>query len=290
MSCSSLAAFIVALLALNGCIAGQIGDSGEPLADEEAVGSEADAVGAAPFVRSDQVHFGRAPHNTGDLSQLVADDFSGPAKSAKAVNAWLDDHPGYDKPLYLGCIHTWIYDTDASYRANVHALVTAVQAHKPHALLLYFEERNASHSPHPVSTAHAATLRKLAQHASLLLATYTNGYDSHSDVVEIVKQWKHWYNGVLKVPMASLMIDVDLSQTPATFYYGSRSHLANFNEVVRWTLNAAYNQGFSGFHTYGNVGGNYGTKRADDSTYATLGDAWHDLMKAHPKRAFSGVD
>ncbi len=284
---SSLVAIVATVVALGGCIAGQIG---EPEEADGTVGSDGEAVAAAVFVRSDQVHFGRAPHNTGDLSQLVNDDFSNPGKAAKAVNAWLDEHPGYRLPIYLGCIHTWIYDTDATYRANVHALAAEIEAHEAHPILLYFEERNASHAPHPVSAGHAAELRKLAHLATLLLATYADGYDGHGDVVAIVKAWKHWYHGVLKVPMASMMIDVDLSQTPANFYYGSRGHLANFNHVVRWELDAAYDQGFAGFHTYGNVGGNYGTKRADDSTYQELDDAWHDLVKAHPKQAFSGID
>jgi hypothetical protein len=240
-------------------------------------------------VRSDQVSFGRAPDNTGELQAMVKDDFSDAAHSADQVIAWLHQHKGYPHPIYLGCIHTWIYDTDHTYRVNVHTLVSRVHQATQHPILLYFEEENGSHSPHPVSTAHAASLRVLAESTSLLCATYASGQDSHSEVIAKVMHYKSWYGGTLGVPMTSLLIDVDTSQTPLDFYYGTRGDLANFDHVVGWALRSAFYHGFAGFHTYGNVGGKFGTKRAADSTYAALDSAWHDLAAANPKRKFSGM-
>jgi hypothetical protein len=256
------------------------------LEDEE---NSTDAVVASTFIRSDQLSFGRAPSNTSDRSKDIDPDFKDPAAGAAKVIAWLDDHPGFDKPLYLGCIHAWIYDTDATYRANVHTLVSKIRAKTDNKLLLYFEEQNASHTPHPVSASHAKTLRTLAGSATLLLATYLDGQDTHSDEIDIVMRWRKHYHDELGLPMSSLMIDIDLSQTPESFYYGSRGDLTEFNRVIGWALKSAYAHGFAGMHTYGNVGGNYGTKRAADSTYAALDKAWSDLAAAHPKQKFTGL-
>lgn len=261
--------------------------SGTPGDDVEGTSEEVSA--AAVFIRSDQVSFGRAPINTKDLSNLVQPDFSKPDASAQQVIAWIKAQPNYAHPIYLGCVHTWIYDTDATYRANVHELVSKVYAATHHALLLYFEEENATHSPHPVSAAHAADLRSLAKSATLLCATYANGQDSHSEVVARVEHYRTHYHGALGVPMSAMMIDVDVSQTPLSFYYGSRADLANFDKVVGWALTAAYNKGFTGFHTFGNVGGNFGTARAADSTYAALTKDWDALVAAHPKQKFEGL-
>jgi hypothetical protein len=256
---------------------------------DEASAAESDALAVPVFVRSDQLSFGRAPHNTGDLSKSIPEDFSNPEKAAQMVIDWLDAHPGYEDPIYLGCIHTWIYDTSHDYRVDIHTLASKIHAATHHPIFFYFEERNASHLPHPVSAAHGEALRTLAKSASLLCATYTNGKDSHADVVSVVAQWKHHYHDALGVPMKSLLIDVDTSQTPSSFYYGSRGDLAQFNRVIKWTLNAAYNQGFGGFHTFGNVGGSYGTQRAADSTYDALDAGWDALVAAHPKQKFSGL-
>lgn len=256
---------------------------------DDLAGTSEEVTAAAVFIRSDQVSFGRAPTNTKDLSNLVQPDFSNPDASAQQVIAWIKGQPGFARPIYLGCVHTWIYDTDAVYRANVHALVSKVYAATHHTLLLYFEEENATHSPHPVSAAHADALRTLAKSATLLCATYANGQDSHSDVVARVEHYRAHYHDQLGVPMSAMMIDVDVSQTPLSFYYGSRADLANFNQVVGWALTAAYNKGFTGFHTFGNVGGRYGTLRAADSTYTTLQKDWNALAAAHPKQKFEGL-
>ncbi len=116
-----------------------------------------------------------------------------------------------------------------------------------------------------------------------------NGQQSHAEVVDTIARWKNWYHGQLGIPMDAMMIDVDLSQTPVGFYYGSRGDLPEFDHVVGWALRSAFNHGFAGFHTYGNVGGHYGTLRAADSTYATLKDAWHALVEAHPHTQFTGL-
>lgn len=89
--------------------------------------------------------------------------------------------------------------------------------------------------------------------------------------------------------MTSLTIDVDTSQTPIGFHHGSRGDLAGFNQAIGWTLRSAHAHGFAGFHTYGNVGGNFGTLRAADSTCTALGKAWHDLVVAHPKQKLDGL-
>jgi hypothetical protein len=267
---------------------GASGCIGEPV-DEETPASGAEALSVPVFFRSDQVSFGRAPVNTGDLQKLVQDDFSGAEHSAQEVIAWIHANPNYPHPIYLGCIHTWIYDTDATYRADVHTLVSTIHAATHHPLFLYFEEENATHAPHPVSASHGPALRTLAQSASLLCATYANGQDSHTEVVAKVEHYKAHYHGQLGVPMAALLVDVDVSQTPHSFYYGTRGDLANFDHVVPWALMAAYNQGFGGFHTFGNVGGRFGTVRAADATYDALNKEWDELVAAHPKQKFSGL-
>src|SRR4051794_8111635 len=114
-----LAAFA---LAASGCSVEAPDDSD----GDEDVAEVDDAIAASVFYRSDQVSFGRAPSNTSDRSKDLHADFSDPAGDAAKVLKFLDDHPGFDKPLYLGCIHTWIYDVDATYRANVHTLVSRI--------------------------------------------------------------------------------------------------------------------------------------------------------------------
>lgn len=281
-----LASLFLAATVFSGA-AGCVAETGDAPGEEP--GAETDALTGAPFVRSDQVSFGRAPENTHDASSLVPDDFSDPKHAADEVIDWLKQHEGYPHPVYLGCVHTWIYDTDATYRANVHTLVATIHSATHHPTLLYFEEENASHAPHPLSKTHAHALRTLAGETSLLCATYANGHDDHTSVDEKVAHYKDWYSGELGVPMSSLMIDVDLSQTPSSFYYGSRGKLANFDKVVGWALTAAYDHGFAGFHTFGNVGGKYGTVRAADATYTHLDEDWDALVKAHPKREFAGL-
>lgn len=260
-----------------------------PVDDDEDAAKTEDGLSASVFIRSDQLSFGRAPGNTSDLSKHVDPDFATPAEDAAYVIKWIKDHPTDKKPVYLGCIHAWIYDSSHDYRTNIHTLASKVHQATGHALLFYFEEENASHSPHPVSTAHAQSLRTLTNSSKLLMATYTNGHMSHSDVVSSVSRWKSHYHGALGLPMSAMLIDVDTSQTPSSFYYGSRANLAEFNKVIGWTLRAAYSQGFGGFHTFGNVGGNYGTSRAADSTYKALDDTWDALVEAHPKQKFSGL-
>jgi hypothetical protein len=281
---SSIGLVAVLSFALAACAGGPMDDLPEDTAT-----SSTDALTPWAFVRSDQVSFGRAPTNTSDLSSMVAPDFSGAQHSANEVIAWIDAHPKDEHPIYLGCIHTWVYDTDAAYRANVHTLVSKVHAATHHQLLVYFEEENASHAPHALSASHGAELRTLAKSATLLCATYANGQDSHSEVVAKVEHYKSHYHQALGVPMESLMIDVDTSQTPLSFYYGSRGDLANFDHVVGWALTAAYDQGFAGFHTFGNVGGKFGTERAANSTYAALDKDWKALVAAHPRQRFSGL-
>src|SRR4051794_4371292 len=98
---SSLLAALGLVLSLgaSGCAAGAMDD----VSDEQPA-TEADALSAFPFVRSDQVSFGRAPINTHDASGMVNDDFSNPVHSADQIIAWLGQHKGYAHPLYLGCI------------------------------------------------------------------------------------------------------------------------------------------------------------------------------------------
>jgi hypothetical protein len=281
---SSFALLVSGLLALGavGCVADASDDGEDPAA-------EADALGVSVFTRSDQLSFGRAPTNISDRSKTIDQDYTTPDQDAEEVIHWLKAHPDYEHPLYLGNIHTWIYDTSHDYRVGIHTLASKIHAATHHPIYFYFEERNATNLPHPVSAAHGQALRTLAKSASLLCATYTSGAMSHADVTATVKHWKSHYHDALGVPMSALILDVDTSQTPANFYYGSRGNLANFNHVIKWTLDAAYDQGFAGFHTYGNVGGNYGTKRAADSTYDALNDAWDALVAHHPKQKFAGL-
>jgi len=283
---ATVAGFAGAVLSFGalGCAVEPPDGSGDEV--DESVG---DAIAASEFVRSDQVSFGRAPANTSDRSKELHPDFSDPTGDANKVIAWLDDHPEIKHPVYVGVIHAWIYDTDATYRANVHTLVSKIHAKKDNRLLLYFEEENASHAPHAVSKAHAQALRTLTNSATLLCATYLTGRDSHEDEIDTIMRWRSYYHDQLGVPMKAMMIDVDVSQTPSNFYYGTRGDLAEFDKVIGWGLKSAYAHGFAGFHTFGNVGGNYGTKRAADSTYAALDDAWDALVKAHPKQKFTGI-
>ena len=282
---SALIFGLVTLAGTSGCSV----DSSDGMTPEEEQ-SLADAITTPEFVRSDQVSFGRAPANTTELQALVHRDFSDPVSDANKVIAWIDAHPNAHDSVYLGDVQTWVYDVDATYRANVHTLVSHIHAHAPDKrLLLYFEEQNATHSRHQVSAAHGPALRTLAGSATLLCATYLNGRDSHTDEIDIVMSWRKHYHDELGVPLKSMIIDVDTSQTPSSFYYGSRGQLANFDHVIVWALNSAYAHGFAGFHTYGNVGGHFGTLRAADSTYAALDKGWEALVKAHPHQKFTGI-
>ena len=283
-----VAALLAGALALGsaGCAAA----SPDQASESELQAAEGEALAAALFVRSDQVDYGRAPLNTGDLQGLVNEDFSSPTASADKVVAWIEAHPSYAHPIYLGNIHTWIYDTNATYRQDVAVLATRIHKATKHPVLFYFEEENATHPAHPVSVAHAPALRALAANAKLLCATYANGQQDHAEVVATVKRWKTWYAGTLGVPLEAMLIDMDTSQTPVGAYYGSRGDLANFDHVVGWALVTAYNQGFGGFHTMGNgPAAKYGTKQAADATYEALNNAWDALVTAHPKQAFTGL-
>ncbi len=171
-----------------GCVAAPIDDAAAN-ADEES-SAEADAISVPVFLRSDQVSFGRAPSNTHDASRSVTADFSSPEKSAKEIISWLDQHPDNKNLICLGCIHAWLYDTSHTYRTDVHTLVTLVRAATKLPLLMYFEEENASHSPHVVSTTNAHSLRTLAKSTTLLCATYANGQDSHGEVIARVMHFR----------------------------------------------------------------------------------------------------
>jgi hypothetical protein len=254
-------------------------------------GTSADEIRPATvFVRSDQVHYGRAPANTVDLSAMVDPDR--PLASAEDVIAYVRDHDADARPVYLGCVHAWLFNDDASYRTNWQTLASHVRTATGHHFLVYFEEQNATHSPDPVQIVHAPALRALAANASLLLATYATGRMSHVDVVDKIHGFRFWYNETLHVPMADLMIDIDTSQTTSAFYYGTRGDLAQFNLVIGWALTCAYNQGFAGFHTMGNsrlANGSNGTWWAADSTYVALDHAWAALEEAHPHQQFEGT-
>ena len=259
---------------------------------DDPVAESADALSAPKdFARSEQVNLGRAPANTLDLHALVSDDFTDPRVSAARVIARHQEHPTDARPIYLGNIHAWVYNADSRYRADINTLAEAVDAGTGgRRVMFYFEEENASHPPLPVAEEHAGNLRFVTSHATLLMATYANGRDSHADVVDLVAHMKSWYHGRLGVPMTRMMIDVDTSQTPSNAYYGSRGDLAAFNDVIGWTLDAAYAQGFTGFHTMGNTTNNAGTLIASDSTYAALDTAWRKLEAAHAGHTtFTGV-
>lgn len=258
---------------------------------EDQASQGSDLAGGRVFHRSDTLSFGRTPWNTEDLSQIagVADDFSNVDAAVEAAMDWVAANPKDERPLYVSGIHAWIYDTDGGYRARIEELASKLETRSHRPILLYFEEENAGHSPHAVSDSHAAALRSLAEHATLLCATYANGGLDHAQTSARVDHWKSWYHDRLGVPLHAMWIDVDMSQTPSSFYYGSRDDLPEFDRVVPWALAAAYDDGFGGFHTYGNVGGKYGTKRAADSTYAALNEAWVDLLLAHPKVTFDGM-
>jgi len=268
-----------------------VGCSQDASPDDDPTEVADEALVAPVFHRSDQVNFGRAPLNTDDISKEIdiADDFSNAGAAAAKAVALAKANPTSPKPLYLANIHAWMYDTDAGYRARIALVASKVDAATKRKVLFYFEEENASHSPHRVSKANAGALRSLTQHATLLCATYVNGQMSHAEEVAAVKRWKSWYHDTLGVPLTSMWIDVDTSQTPTSAYYGSRGDLAEFNKVVGWALNTAYANGFGGFHTMGNVGGKAGTLRAADSTYAALNGAWKALVKAHPNEKFEGI-
>jgi hypothetical protein len=265
---------------------------GPPGGESEAQTSEESAL-AAPrvFHRSDTLSFGRTPWNTEDLSQIagVADDFSNVDDAVKRVMAWVGQNPHHEMPLYLAGIHAWIYEDDGGYRARIEELASTLAARSHRTILLYFEEENATHSPHAVSESHAPALKRLTDHATLLCATYANGAMGEGLTRARVRHWKTWYHDRLGVPLDAMWIDVDTSQTPSSFYYGSRGDLAEFDRVVPWALDAAYADGFGGFHTYGNVGGKFGTKRAADSTYDALNNAWDKLVKEHPRVTFDGT-
>ena len=259
---------------------------------DEPVAESADALSAPKsFARSDQVNLGRAPANTLDLHALVSADFTDPRVSAARVIARHREHPTDARPIYLGNIHAWVYNADSRYRADINTLAEAVDAGTGgRRVMFYFEEENASTSPRPIAEEHAGNLRFVTSHATLLMATYANGRDSHAEVVDLVAHMKSWYHGRLGVPMTRMMIDVDTSQTPTNAYYGSRGDLAAFNDVIGWTLDAAYAQGFTGFHTMGNTGTGAGTAVAADSTYVALDAAWKKLESAHAKQTtFTGV-
>jgi len=256
--------------------------------DPNAAAAEEDLSAGGPFVRSDQVHLGRAPRNTLDLQKSVADDFSKPSATADAIVAELKAKPT-PYPVYLGNIHTWVYDVDPTYRANVHTLASRVHDGAGVRVLFYFEERNARNGPTPVSVTHAAQLRALSHVATLLMATYVTGAMAKDAVVADVRHFHDWYGGKLGVALGDMLIDVDTSQTSSAAYYGTRGDLARFNDGIGWALDAAYAMHFGGFHTMGNTGDGYGTKVAADSTYAALDAAWAALEAAHPKRAFEGV-
>jgi len=277
-----------ALLALLALAAGSVACGGADGEDAATGASEEEVNAGTPFVRSDQVHLGRAPRNTLDLGHDVTDDFSTPNAVADKVIAELKESPT-PYPVYLGNIHTWVYDANATYRANVHTLATRVHDATGARILFYFEERNATNGPTPVSQTHAAQLRALSKIATLLMATYVTGSMSKADVERDVKHFHDWYGGALGVLLPDMMIDVDTSQTSGGAYYGSNGALANFNEAIGWTLDAAYALHFGGFHTMGNASSNYGTKVAADSTYQALDHAWATLEAAHPQRAFSGI-
>ena len=284
----SLAA-LVALLAIAVPVA--VGCSA-PDGSEEPAAESADALSTPKaFVRSDQVHLGRAPSNTLDLQDLVPADFTHPAAAAAKVVARHREHSTDARPIYLGNIHSWVYNADARYRADLNALAAAVDAGTGgRRVLFYFEEENASTSPQPVAEAHAGNLQFVASHATLLMATYNNGQQSRAEAAATIAHMKSWYHGRLGLPMARMMIDLDTSQTPSSAYYGSRGQLMNFKTVVGWSLDAAYSQGFAGFHTMGNSGSGAGTSVAADATYVALDAAWRNLERAHPRHtSFSGV-
>jgi hypothetical protein len=283
----ALAASVLTLAV--GC--GSSGDDAAASADE-LVAASADALSAPKsFVRSDQVHLGRAPSNTLDLQALVPADFTHPAEAAAAVVARHREHPTDARPIYLGNIHAWVYNADVRYRADINALAAAVDhGTAGRRVLFYFEEENASTSLQPVAEEHAGNLRFVTAHATLLMATYANGRQTRAEVSAVVGHMKAWYHGRLGVPMTRMMIDVDTSQTPTGAYYGSRGDLAAFDDVLGWTLDAAYAQGFAGFHTMGNSGSAAGTAVASDSTYVALDAAWRKLESAHQKQTtFTGV-
>lgn len=288
-SIASLVVVVASVLTFGvGCGAGD----DAPASADELVAASADALSAPKsFVRSDQVHLGRAPSNTLDLQDLVTPDFTHPVEAAAKVVARHREHPTDARPIYLGNIHAWVYNADVRYRADINTLAAAVDAGTGgRRVLFYFEEENASHSPLPVAEEHAGNLRFVTSHATLLMATYANGRQSHAEVIDAVAHMKSWYHGRLGVPMTRMMIDVDTSQTPTGAYYGSRGDLAAFNQVIGWTLDAAYGRGFAGFHTMGNTGTGAGTAVAADSTYAALDAAWKKLESAHQKQTtFSGV-
>lgn len=274
----------VSLLAATACGSADTGDSsGE--SDEE-------LTKAPVFVRSDQVHYGRAPANTEDLQDLVdLENLSHPIDRANAVLKWVAANPNNDKPIYLGNIHTWVYTSSASFRSDVGVLAARIHNQTGKRVLFYFEERNATNGPTRVASEHAAQLRQLTSSAKLLMATYVTGQMSHAEVVADVRHFHDWYHGALGVDLPDMLIDVDTSQTAANHYYGTRGDLAGFNQALGWTLTATYAEGFGGFHTMGNsktADWSNGTAFAADNTYATLDRDWAALVKAHPRQTFSG--
>jgi hypothetical protein len=291
-SLASLDAVAYAVLTLAvGCGAG-VDDSTASASGDELVAESADALSAPEaFVRSDQVHLGRAPSNTLDLQDLVAPNFAHPAEAAARVVARHREHPTDARPIYLGNIHSWVYNADVRYRADLNTLAAAVDAGTGgRRVLFYFEEENASTSPQPVAEEHAGNLRFVTSHATLLMATYANGRQTHAEESAAVAHMKAWYHGRLGIPMTRMMIDLDTSQTPSSAYYGSRGDLAAFDRVVAWTLESAYVQGFAGFHTMGNSGSSAGTSVASDATYVALDAAWRRLESAHQGQTkFIGV-
>lgn len=247
------------------------------------------AAGPGPlFVRSDQVHLGRAPMNTKDFSKLLSENFSSPDADAKTVIARLKEKPS-PFPVYLGNVHSWVWISDPNYRKNVQQLVMRVANATGERVLVYFEEQNATVRQTRVPERLAAELRALSRKATLLMATYANGPMSREQVRELVERFHDWYHRRLKIRLNDMMIDVDTSQTPGSFYYGTRGDLENFNRVVGWALKAAHDRRFGGFHTMGNAGSAHGTQVAADSTYQALDRGWKELVAAHPGQVFSGI-
>src|SRR5260370_949202 len=122
---SRMLAWLAKLLALAALVAPLAAGCGSSEDDgsHDPVGESADALSAPKvFVRSDQVHLGRAPSNPLDLHDLVADDFSHPLEAAARVVARHREHPTDTRPIYLGNIHASVYNDSVQSRADLHAL------------------------------------------------------------------------------------------------------------------------------------------------------------------------
>jgi hypothetical protein len=236
------------------------------------------------FVRCDQASKQRAPYNVADFTYVISKGFAAPAEDAKKVIQHLS-HTKTPFPVYLGKVEARRFAAEPALRAHVTQLAKLVTEAAKVRCLVYLHEDAPQHA---VPAALAGDLQELAKHATLAMATSCDGLMTREQVQARVRHVHEHYGGTLKIPLSRMLVDVDLSQTAEAQHFGTRGHQKNFDEVVGWALDETFALRFGGFHTMGNARNQNGAKRAADSTYVALNEAWGKLVAAHPEQAFPG--